>query len=334
MPRFTTFVGIDVGARSFHVAIDRRQEVATFANTVEDRKKLIRYVKKNSTAGVRVVLESTGVYGLDLANELHAVKRFEVVYINPRAAKGFASAGMVRAKTDRVDARMLAALAASGTGQPWTPPGAHIQQVRQGTRRLRALVDERTREMNRLKAAKATGTTPQLVLEDIQHHVASLDERIDSFEKKLLKFAYEDQELASAVALLCTVKGVADRTALAYLAEVRCLPADLTPPQLVASAGLDPRAKQSGSLDAPRHISRMGSKHLRLALHFAALNTVQHVPEVKARHQALVARGKCPTAAYVAIARKLVHIFSAMLEKNEHFEPKKFGRRAAEAADA
>lgn len=126
--KFNTFVGVDVGAKAFHVAFDGREDVLTFDNTADGQKKLVRYVKKHSTAGVRVVLESTGVYGLDLALALHAVKRFEVVYVNPRAAKGFASAGMVRAKTDRIDAHALAAMAAAGRGQRWQPPSMHQLQ--------------------------------------------------------------------------------------------------------------------------------------------------------------------------------------------------------------
>lgn len=332
--KFNTFVGVDVGAKAFHVAFDGREDVLTFDNTADGQKKLVRYVKKHSTAGVRVVLESTGVYGLDLALALHAVKRFEVVYVNPRAAKGFASAGMVRAKTDRIDAHALAAMAAAGRGQRWQPPSMHQLQVRQGTRRLRAMVDECSREKNRLKSSKATGTTASLVADDIREHIQALEQRIVAFEKRLLAFAFEDATLREEVELLCTTKGVAARTALAFVAELRCLPANLTPAQVVACAGLDPRAKQSGAMDAPRHISKMGTKYLRLALHFAALNTVQFVPEVAAHHAALVARGKSPLVAYVAIARKLIHVFLAMLSNKSGFNAAKFGIRARMAAAA
>ena len=117
-------VGIDVSSRDFKVAILGRPGCAEFENSEEGRGKLVRFVKKHCRRTVAITLESTGVYGLDLALALVAVKRFDVFYINPRAAKGFAGLGLVRAKTDRVDAMHLAQMSQLERGMPWQPPSS------------------------------------------------------------------------------------------------------------------------------------------------------------------------------------------------------------------
>lgn len=324
MAKAKTYAGIDISSTDFKLAFHGASEVLTFENTLDGRKELVRHIKKHSGGRVRVVLESTGIYGLDLAMSLAAVKRFEVIYINPRAAKAYATLGMLRAKTDRVDARLLATMAEDERGIVWQPPTQHALEFRAGMRRIRALVNEKTREKNRLKAAQHTQTTAKLVLEDLKSHIKALDTRIANLQKKVLAHARTDCVMAENMDLLKTIQGVGDRTAAEIVSEISCLPSDLTARQLVASAGLDPRVHQSGNFDARRRISKMGSKQLRLSLYFAALNSVRREKEVGLYHKAMVSRNKSPQLAYVAVARKLLHSMHAMLATREKFEPARF----------
>ena len=104
-----------------------------------------------------VAMESTAPYGLALALDLYEVSRIEVPYVNPSAAKGYAKRGMVRSKTDRVDAKALARMADDDFGVRWEPPSEHALALRGWARRVRTLVDDRTREKDRLGSTKAGG---------------------------------------------------------------------------------------------------------------------------------------------------------------------------------
>jgi transposase len=324
MAKRITGVGIDVGSKRFHVAFDGVEEVLEFENSKAGRKLLISAIKKRKGCFV-VVLESTGPYGLDLALALHKAKRITVRYVNPLAAKGFANRGLVRSKTDRVDARALARMATDSRGMPWVPPSEHALSLRAITRRIRTLINDRTREKNRLGSTKAAAVLPQLLIEDINDNIAMLDIRIERLKATALQFARSVPEVEAAIELLCTIKGVGTATAVEVLAELLCMPRDLTAKQLVAQAGLDPRAKQSGMKDSPRRISKMGSKYLRASLHMAAINGVRWCPEIAAFHKVLTEeRRKKPLVGYVAVARKLLHTIHGMLRSETEFDASRF----------
>ena len=319
-----TAVGIDVGSKELHLALHGGDDVATFENTSEGRKAVLNYLKKRVQKAC-VVLESTGIYGLDLALSLHAEKRIDVRYINPARSKGFAQARMGRAKTDRVDAKMLAEMAATLDLPAWQPPPERALALRSLTRRIRTVINDRTREKNRLAALSATEAFPAALRQDIEDHIHQLDERAERLREATVAFARQHEDWAKAIDLLTTLKGIADATAVEILGELACMPQDLTARQAVAQAGLDPRPHQSGMRDAPRRISKMGSRYLRAALYVAAINTVRWCPEIRVFHQELVdRRRKHRTVAYVAVARKLLHTIHGMLKTNTRFQPDRF----------
>jgi len=259
------FVGIDVGSKALHVAIHGGDDVKEFVNTAEGHKQLFGYLKKRARR-FTVVLESTGVYGLDVALLLHGQKRARVCYVNPVQARAYAHVTHARAKTDRVDARILAEMAASVPLQEWTPPEQRAMELRALTRRLRTVINDRTREKNRLKSAQSTKQTPEVLLEDIEANIAHLDQRIERLKQGAIAYAMRFRDWAEAMELLTSIKGIAEQTAVEVIGELACMPSDLTPRQAVAQAGLDPRARQSGMMDGRRHISKMGSRYLRATL--------------------------------------------------------------------
>ncbi|MEN0066973.1 MAG: transposase [Myxococcota bacterium] len=110
-------VGIDVSSKHFHVACIGREEIEVFENSSTGRKQLVKALRRHR-GPIVAALESTGPYGLALALELHKVRRIEVRYVNPKAAKGYASRGLARAKTDRVDAQALSRMAQEAFGVP------------------------------------------------------------------------------------------------------------------------------------------------------------------------------------------------------------------------
>jgi transposase len=121
------------------------------------------------------------------------------------------------------------------------------------------------------------------------------------------------------------LRGIATTSALRILAELAVLPADMTPRQWVAHAGLDPRALDSGtSLHKPARISKKGNRHLRAALYMPAMVAVREEPDVQRFYQKRLAGGLKPIQALVAVGRKLLHAIHGMWSSNRNFDGKKF----------
>ena len=139
--------GVDVGAKKLVVSIDRsgsRESGIVFANDGSGHRKLIRWATKKG-ASVRVVLESTGVYGLDLAFALHRAKRVEVMVANPRAIAAFAKASLQRSKTDALDAETILEFSMRMPFVPWNPPAPSILELRALSRRIESMSKTVTR---------------------------------------------------------------------------------------------------------------------------------------------------------------------------------------------
>ena len=167
------YVGIDVSAKTLQVAMDGSDGVRDleFSNDADGHKKLCKVLTKKGVS-VRVCLEATGNYSLDVAIALTATKGVEVMIVNPRSARHFADAQLRRAKTDRVDARALLDYAQRMDFIVWQRPSQERMHLRQYARRIASLIEDTTAEKNRLVASKATGETPRLVLSDIEKGTA------------------------------------------------------------------------------------------------------------------------------------------------------------------
>jgi len=325
--RKMTEAGIDVSKAVLDVAVRRdeqRLETARFENDAAGHGKLVRWLTKGGR-GVRVVLESTGTYSLDVALALQRTRGVAVMVANPRAIKQFMGALMQRSKTDLTAAVALRDFAIRMPFVPWQPPAVHVLEVRALARRIAALVAERTRERNRLEALAATAAAAALVVNDIEVNIRHLERRIDLLTAQAVAQIAAHPALQSAFARLTSVPGIALKSAVQLLPELLVLPADMTVRQWVAHAGLDPRACQSGtSVDTPARLSKVGNAHIRRALFMPALVAVRHNAHVKAFFEKLVARGKTPLQAYVAVMRKLLHAIYGMLATQTDFVGEKF----------
>lgn len=319
-------VGVDVSARSLAVEIASGEGIVRLEvpNTPAGHRALIRRLTKRGRAA-RVCLESTGVYGLDLALALEQAPRIEVMVVNPRAAKRFAGALMQRSKTDAIDAGVLREYAARMPFEPWRAPEPLRLELRSLCRRIQALIKMQTQEKNRLHAAGSTRTASALIRNDIEVNLRHLERRISRLEAQALELLGSDAELLRAFEHITSIRGFGARSAMLVLAELAVLPPQMTPRQWTAHAGLDPRQTLSGeSLHRPARISRAGNVHLRRPLYMPALVACQHEPQVEAFYNHLLARGKKPLQAIVAIMRKLLHSIHGMLHHDADFEGLKF----------
>ncbi len=319
--------GIDVSAAKLDVVIERARGpmwTGTFENTAEGHHRLMRVLRKKG-AVVRVCLEATGVYHLELALALQSASGIEVMVANPRATKDFARAQMQRTKTDRTDARSLLEFARRMEFVAWEPPPPEILALRALARHLEALVGMRVQEKNRDHAASHLGEEAAAVREAIGEHLEWIEGTVAELQQKALALVQSSARLKPAYDHLVSVKGIATGSAIALLAELAVLPDDMTARQWVAHAGLDPRRQESGtSVQGHERISKVGNRRLRRALYMPALVASRHEPQIRAYYENLLSRGKKPTPALVAVMRKLLHAIHGMWRRAEDFDGEKF----------
>lgn len=320
-------VGIDVSASSLSVVLKTHRDQersATFDNDPAGHRKLIGWATKRG-ALARVCLEATGVYSFDLALALSRHPKTEVMVVNPRAIKAFASALMQRAKTDALDAGVILAFLERMPFQPWQPPGEEVLQLQALTRRIAQLKVIVTQETNRLHADQHRQALSPQIRQDLQRHLRQMGHSIERLEQQALQVVHKHPQLQATFTCLTSVKGIATTSALQLMAELLVLPEDLQPEQWVAQAGLDPRPRESGtSVHKPRFISKAGNKYLRAALYMPALVASQHQPNVKAFYQKLLRAGKKKMQAIVAVMRKLLRCLWGMLKYQQDFDGNKF----------
>lgn len=332
MERFR--VGIDISAKTLDVAYrDRRRNIerTQFANDGAAHRALVRHLKKRAAGEtVRVVLESTGVYGLELALALDRAG-FEVMIANPRASANFAKATLQRSKTDRLDAAMLLAFCEQMRFQPWQAPSPSQLQLRTIMRRVHVLMGTIRDEKNRLHSADQVQQM-DVVKRSIRATINAIEKQVRELRAMALKLIESDPLLDRRYELLLSVKGIGQISALAILSELAILPSDMTDRQWVAHAGLDPREFESGtSIRLPARISKRGNKYLRAALYLPARVACRFEPGVAAFAGNLRRRGKRPLQIHVAVMRKLLHSIHAMFATDVAFDGHRFYPLAAEA---
>jgi transposase len=321
------FAGTDVSAKELVVAIKRGQRaprLLTFDNNPAGHRKLVRFLTKGDRYA-RVCLESTGVYSLDPALALHRSARIEVMVANPRAIHDFAKARFQRSKTDTADAITILEFAQRMPFVPWQPPAQEILDLRAFARRISALTTSTTREKNRLHAARWSAELTDAISDDIRAHIQHLKTSIAGLTREALLVIRENPELLAKFDHLISIKGIAETSAVAILAELAVLPEDMSARQWVAHAGLDPRKYESGSsIHKPVRISKTGNRRIRAALFMPAMVAAHHDPHISTFYQKLIKRGKKPLQAIVAVMRKLLHAIHGMFQNDQDFDGERF----------
>jgi transposase len=327
--------GIEVSQDELLVALRRGEQtlpLKSFPNTPPGHRDLARYLARKGRV-VRVCMESTGVYGLDLALLLHKRAGVAVMVANPRAVRHFAQALMQRSKTDPLDALMLLEFAARMPFRPWQPPSGAALHLCALARRIEAIKDLCTAEQNRLHAASAAHALPAVVRQDLRRSIAFHERALARLTTQARKRIAADPLLQTRFDYLDSAPGIAPASAIALLAELTLLSPDLDVRQWVAAAGIDPREYSSGSsVHKKTRISKAGNRHLRRALYMPALVAVRHDLALRAYYQHLLDNGKAKLQALVAVMRKLLHAIFGMFKHHQPYDGSKIYRLQPQAS--
>lgn len=306
-------VGIDIAKACLDVYLGTTDQLERYSNTPADRERLVAVLHEQRPT--LIVLEATGGLERLLVAEL-AAANLPVVVVNPRQVRDFAKATGRLAKTDALDARVLAAfgVAVKPALRP-LPDEASLELAELLTRR-RQLVDMLAAEKIRLK--QATGKT---LRRDLKAHIEWLEKRVRNSDDGLRQAVEDSPVWQAKYDLLSEVKGigpVASMTLLALLPEL----GQLDRKRIAALVGIAPFNCDSGTLRGRRRIWG-GRAEVRRVLYMATLGAIRgQNPAIVAMYKRLKAAGKPGKVAIVACMRKLLVILNAMLRDQAHFQVK------------
>lgn len=199
----TMYCGIDVSAKSLTVAIQRMRqpvEQRSFPNNPIGHKALIVWLRK-AKSPVRVSLEATGIYSLDLAFALDSAEGIEVAVLNPKIANRFAQT-IRRSKTDAADAEVLAEYTHRMPFTAWVAPSSNAMRLRSIVRHVESLSVQSAQNQNRLHAARGSTSTPGCIVQDLKRSVASLELHIHKLRREAMTLVRQDDLLRQRFGLL------------------------------------------------------------------------------------------------------------------------------------
>jgi transposase len=296
------FVGVDVSKDTLAFAEGPDAPVRQVSNDRRSVAALVRRFRKLQP--VRIVLESTGGYERALLHAL-AEAGLPVVLVNPWRVRRFGEGLGILAKTDPLDARLLARFAATAE-LPLAPIRQGAQRrVADRVARRRQLIDMLVAEKNRL------GIAPCELHGEIKSLIAILERRIRKLDDCIDAFLCEDLERRAVGELLQTVPSIGPAIARTLLVDLPELGA-LSRREIASLVGVAPFARDSGKKRGQRRV-RGGRASVRTALYLAAMTGSRFNPVLRAFYQRLRAAGKPPKLAFVALARKLLTILNAMV---------------------
>ena len=305
-------IGVDISKD--HLDAHRLADgaIRRFANDKSGHRAFVKWLVHGSVE--RVVFEPTGPYHRAFERAL-GVAGVPYAKVNPRQARRFAEAIGSLAKTDRLDAAILARMGALLELQARPAPSEILLELKELYVAREALVKDRTAAKNRGKVL----TLPLLKRQNAQR-LEQINRQIATVEAAILHIVEADPGLSDRFAILTSIPGVSNITAFALLIEMPELGA-LEPGQAASLVGLAPIARQSGRWTG-RAFIRGGRAGLRQALYMPALVAARFNPDLKAKYLQLVDAGKPAKVALTAIMRKLVVLANALLKANRRWQPK------------
>ncbi len=302
-------VGIDVGKEFLDIAILELNTHSQVTNDEEGISGLAKHLKRYKLS--RVVVEATGGYERHIV-EACAARSLPVIIVQPIKVRQFARAEGLMAKTDKIDAYLIARFGKVMELTPRPMPNKKVRKVRDLLARKRQLNDQRTRELNRLhKAEKFLQASHRRAIKFIENEISWV-------EKHLAATVATVDEWQATYSIITSAPGIGNGVAYTLLGELPEL-GQLTHRQIAALCGLAPFNRDSGKVRGKRRI-RGGRAPIRTMLYMAMLSGIQHNPVMRQFYNKLVAQGKHKKVALTACMRKMITILNAMVRDQKEWQ--------------
>ena len=302
------FVGVDVSKNNFDVAIWTSNEYKRFQNDPTGIQELIDWLK--ILQAELIVLEATGGLELPFVAEL-AFEKMPVAVVNPRRIREFARSIGQLAKTDKLDARVIAHFGAATHPEARKLPTNDEEKLTALITRRRQIIEMLTAEKNRLHSARFS------MKERIETHLLWLESELRGLDNEITKFIHQSPIWKEKDKLLRSVPGVGPVTSATILAMLPEL-GTLNRKKIAALVGVAPVNKDSGKRQKKRRVYG-GRANVRSVLYMAALSASKHNPRIKAFYDHLIQMGKEKKVALTACMRKLLVILNAIIRVNQNF---------------
>lgn len=313
----TPVLGIDISKGKFNVALLRggKYRHKAFSNDGRGFEQLSEWLRRLGVEGLHACMESTGVYGEELAEYLHD-QGFRVSVVNPARIKGFAQSELIRSKTDKADASLIARFCAAMNPSPWLPDPVEIRELRSLVRRVDALMNMRQQEQNRL------GVSNKVLKKSIRKLIRYIDREIEELKGEINRRIDRNPELRDKRKLLESIPGVGEATIHIILSHFASTEKFRDAKSLTSFLGIAPRHYQSGSSVMKRtRMSKVGRSSLRKAFYMPAVVALRYNPVIAGIGVKLAKAGKHNMLIIGAAMRKLVHIIYGVLKNKIPFDP-------------
>jgi transposase len=301
------YVGIDIAKKSFDLNFYNRKKVWHFEYDNENIKKCLELLTKNNTK--LVVLEATGGYEQKLVIALQAAE-LQVAVANPKRVRDFAKAKGILAKTDRIDARVIADYAATLKPLPSQPVSPDSLKLKALITRRHQLIKMKTVEDNHSEHAddKIVANSIKAVIRTIEREIKKVEQQIDDLFDNM-------PELKRKAEIMQSVKGIGKTTAVMLAVELPEL-GHCSRSQIAALTGTAPINDDSGTIKKKR-ITRGGRRSIKARLFMPILSVAYRNAKLNKFYQRLLKKGKTKKAALTAVMRKILVILNALIRKNQ-----------------
>ena len=303
-------IGIDVGKEKLDVGVNDEKRVRVWNNDQAGRAELSDWVEQQKPD--LVVVEASGGYEAALVSELVA-RGQEVALVNPTRVRAFARAEGILAKTDKIDARVIARFGATMKPQARARREEEQVELSEKITRRRQLVLMLTAEKNRLHTASPT------MREHIASHIVWLQAEIEALEQQISQAIKANPAWAETAKRVDSVPGIGFITAATLVSDLPEL-GQLNRQQIAALVGVAPFNQDSGKHRGKRRIFG-GRSSVRSVLYMATLSAIRHNPVIKEFYQRLLDKGKLKKVALTACMRKLLVILNTMVKSGQDWNP-------------
>lgn len=324
-------VGVDISMDKFDACFSVMSSDQTikikgtkkFKQTLKGFEEFLSWIEKRRLPNIPLVvaMEATGVYHEELAWFLFD-KDIDLSVLLPIKVKRFMGSTVYKTKTDKVDSKGLAQFGLERKMELWHPLSKNIYGLRQLTRELDILNQERTMNKNRLHAHKYSHQTVKEYNKRLEKRLKFIENQIKSCKADIEKLISKDEKLKSKTEKMMSIPGVGLITTATVIAETDGFSHITKQGQLVSYSGLDVVKKDSGQVQSRGWISKKGNKRLRKALFMSGFSVVTHsVPVFKNLFLRLVKKGKTKMQAYVAVQKKILITLWALWCTDKEFDP-------------